>query len=77
MPETDFYCVRDGRPFLNINAIILRPENEMPLPKKIPVETKPLYSGTLTRIVTRFESMLFMASKEVGELRYYGYTMNE
>ncbi len=48
MLSTDFYHVRKGRPFLIINAIILRPDNEAPLAKMIPVETTPLYTGTRT-----------------------------
>jgi len=48
MLESDFYRVREGRPFLIINAIILRPDNEKPLAKMIPVETTPLYTGTRT-----------------------------
>lgn len=45
MKARDFYLVRPGRPFPIISSIILRPDNEPPLPKKIPVETTPLYAG--------------------------------
>lgn len=45
MKAGDFYLVRPGRPFPIISAIILRPDNEPPLPKKIPVEITPLYAG--------------------------------
>ncbi|KPK06846.1 MAG: hypothetical protein AMJ56_14025 [Anaerolineae bacterium SG8_19] len=45
MKASDFYLVRSGRPFPIISAIILRPDNGPPLPKKMPVETTSLYTG--------------------------------
>jgi hypothetical protein len=45
MKVSDFYQVRPGRPFLIVNALILRPDNSRPLPSRIPIETTPLYVG--------------------------------
>ncbi|HSG16533.1 MAG TPA: hypothetical protein VLE70_09445 [Anaerolineae bacterium] len=45
MKPSDFYQIRPDRPFPIINAIILRMDNQRPLPNKIPIETTPLYVG--------------------------------
>jgi hypothetical protein len=45
MTAEDFYLVRPDMPFLIVSAIVLRPDNEPPQPKKIPLEITPLYTG--------------------------------
>lgn len=42
---TDFYTVREGRPYLIVGGTILRREHEDPRPKLIQVEMTPLYTG--------------------------------
>jgi hypothetical protein len=48
MRADDFYQVRPGRPYLIVNSLILRTDNQAPRPKRIPFESTPLYVGART-----------------------------
>lgn len=49
MDKDNFYQVHAGRPFLIVGSIIIRKNNDSPLPKRIPFETTPLYAGINVR----------------------------